>query len=397
MAVNAHSSKPCVTSAMHRYAREMPTSTRAALQRLVVIVSGVMRTAPERRQGQSNGDTVSRKRAHVAKRLVAVVRHSETVEPPACVADLSFGGSIVYKQIIAFAGAILLLFAPELAHAQGQPSVTIAPFEDTSNSGQAETLRTMIASTITQTRKFRVIEYDISTLQNQRGRQASGQVASRRGTRNTPIADAADYIITGSITSWSVGGQGNILASMGCRISGACDTQCTRQTLTLSLDIQILDEATNEVRYAKTETRTGRSGTNCVGGATIDPTTFFREIANDISSGLVASVFPMQVAAVQSDGTIIINYGEGSVASDALLTIFQRGNPIPDPSNPERNLGFEETALGIVRVTEVTPALSRAQAVSTFAVPPPVGSILREATEADRQRFGVRNGRRSRN
>ncbi len=293
--------------------------------------------------------------------------------------------------------AVLLGVAAQPALAQGQPSVTIAPFEDTSSSGQAETLRTMIASAITQTRKFRVIEYNLNAVRNQRGRQATGQVASRRGNRNTPIADAADYVVTGSITSWSVGSQGDTGATVACRLTGLCSTSCVRQTLTLSLDIQILDEATNEVRYAKTETRQGRSGTNCVGGATLDATTLFREIADEISSGLVSTVFPIQIAAVQSDGIIILNYGEGSITTNTLLTVFQRGNPIPDPSNPERNLGYEESALGIVRVTEVTPNLSRAEMVSTFASQPPVGSVLRVSTENDRQRFRTRGGRRNRN
>lgn len=276
--------------------------------------------------------------------------------------------------------SVVLIGFGQTASAQGRPVVAVYEMHDQSNSGYADTLSTMVQTAISDTNKFRVMERNFGTL-------AREQESGNRGlvTTNTPGRrggfEGVDYLIYGTISNISTRQANDLGGTIGIALlSGALGVQstanCTRVLATIAVDIRIVDQRTGEVRYTDSLNEVGRSGSSCASGEGIDVSTLLRAVANKIASGLVMEIFPIQVAAVQPDGTIILNYGEGTLTPGATLTLFTHGESIRDPATGEL-LTDDGTALGQVRVTEVTPRFSRAVPVAPLTATPEVGTVAR--------------------
>ncbi|WAC60459.1 CsgG/HfaB family protein [Brevundimonas sp. SL130] len=282
----------------------------------------------------------------------------------------------------------------QTVNAQGRPVVAVYEMRDQANSGHADVLSTMVQTAISDTNKFRVMERNFGTL-------AKEQESGNRGlvTTNTPGRrggfEGADYLVYGTITNISTRQTNDIGGTLGMAfLRGTNGNQgavtCTRVIATIAVDIRIVDQRTGEVRYTDSLNEESRSGSTCASGEGIDLSTLFRTVANKIASGLVMEIFPIQVAAVQPDGTILLNYGEGTLNPGATLTLFTKGESIPDPATGEL-LTDEGTAIGQVRVTEVTPRFSRAVAVTPLTSAPEIGTVARLAEPVQ-----TRDGRRGR-
>lgn len=274
---------------------------------------------------------------------------------------------------------VLTGFAQD-ANAQGRPVVAVYEMRDQANSGYSDALSTMVQTAISDTNKFRVMERNFGTLVRE-------QESGNRGlvTTNTPGRsggfEGADYLIYGTITDISsrqandVGGTIG-LALLGSALGSQGSVNCTRVMATIAVDIRIVDQRTGEVRYTDHVNQQGQSGSSCAGGAGIDLSNLLRDVANRIASGLVMEIFPIQVAAVQGDGVIMLNYGEGTLMPGVTLTLFTKGESIRDPSTGEL-LTDEGVPLGQIRVTEVTSRFSRAVAITPLTNTPDVGAIAR--------------------
>jgi hypothetical protein len=107
-----------------------------------------------------------------------------------------------------------------------------------------------------------------------------------------------------------------------------------------------------------------------------------RAAAERVATGLVTAIYPIQIAAVQGDGTMVLNYGEGTVQAGQVLGLFTKGQVIIDPATGEP-LGNDEQRIGFIRVTEVTGRMSKAVAHTPFPATPAVGSIARFASASD--------------
>ena len=107
-----------------------------------------------------------------------------------------------------------------------------------------------------------------------------------------------------------------------------------------------------------------------------------RGVADQIAFGLVTTVYPVQVATVQSDGTLILNYGDTALAPGMILADYGPSEEIPDPGTGAM-MRIDGTKLGLIEVTEATPQFFRAQALSTFSTAPVAGSVVREASLED--------------
>jgi activator of 2-hydroxyglutaryl-CoA dehydratase len=88
--------------------------------------------------------------------------------------------------------------------------------------------------------------------------------------------------------------------------------------------VKITDAHTGEVRYAKEITETNQSSTTCGETAQIDTTGLLKDAASKVANGLVMAVYPIQIAAVQADGTIMLNYGESALTPGNYYTVFQK-------------------------------------------------------------------------
>jgi hypothetical protein len=280
------------------------------------------------------------------------------------------------------AAAIFIMPGQALAQ-QGKPVVAIYQMDDVARTGQADTFSRMLETSITNTSKFRVIERErLNKLLGEQGRAKAGLVTTNKPGR-TGGFEGADFLIYGSITTLSMTKKADFgstfLANMGSRGGNA---SCSNVLVTLGIDIKITDADTGEVKYVTRVDEKQKGAAVCDGSSPIDAAGLMRAAADKVATGLVTTIYPIQIAAVQGDGTIVLNYGEGSVLPGSIMTVFSKGQAIIDPATGEK-LGNDETELGNIQVTAVTGRISKAVAIGGFAGAPPVGSIVRPATEME--------------
>lgn len=284
-----------------------------------------------------------------------------------------------FTVLIAALAAMLPAAAPAQ---QRKPSVAVVKIDDLSGSDQSDRLSTMIETAVASTGKFRLIE------RQQMGKLMGEQVRARGGvvTTNTPGRvggfEGVDYLIYGTITGLSARNSADMGSTMLAGLLGNKGTTCSNMVATLAIDIKITDSDTGEIKYVTRIAESQKSATACGNKASVDTALLMRSAADKVASGLVTAIYPIQVAAVHGDGTLVLNYGEGAVQPGAVMAVFARGESIRDPSSGEV-IGSTETKLGLVRVTEVTGRVSKAVPAAPFATAPAVGSIVRPATVED--------------
>ncbi|MBV9883657.1 MAG: hypothetical protein JO276_11665 [Sphingomonadaceae bacterium] len=293
--------------------------------------------------------------------------------------------------------AIFILFpSSALAQsAQGRPVVAVYQMDDLAQSGAGDTFSTMIETAVASTGRFRVIERQrLHVAEREQQMARTGRVTTNRPGRSGGF-EGADFLIYGTITSISTSDRQQLGASMLLgALTGNQSSNCTRRAATLAVDIRITDADSGEIRNVSRITETQQAAMVCNGQSQIDAPLLLRGAAEKIARALVTAIYPVQVAAVQPDGTIILNYGEGTLQTGNYLTVYSRGEQIIDPTT-HQVIGNSETKLGVIRVNEVSERMSRASAVSTFAAQPPIGSVARTATEEDVQ-AATHAGRRRR-
>ena len=274
---------------------------------------------------------------------------------------------------------------------QTRPVVAIYQMEDLAHSGLSDNFSRMLETSITTTSKFRVIERSgLNTLVKEQTRAKAGLVTS-----NTPQKiggfEGADYLIYGSITSASLTKKN--LFGMKAEPDPNFPTVCLRAFLTLGMDIKITDAGSGEVRYATHIDDTKEVGSACVDGNKLDTTALLRSISDRIATSLVTTIYPIQVASVQPDGVLVLNYGEGTVQPGAFMGIYTKGNAIIDPATGEK-LGNDEERIGYVQISAVQGRISRATPVGAFTSAPQIGAIARPASAAEMD--ALKNNRKKR-
>lgn len=284
--------------------------------------------------------------------------------------------------------ALLGWTVPSCADAQGRrPAVGIAQMEDLAGTGQAQVFSTMVETAIASTARFRVIERSrLGKLLEEQGRAKAGLVTSRNGARVGGF-EGVDYLIYGSMTTVSARAKTSIgSALLGGFMSGLAgrngNVHCANQQAQLAVDIRITDSDSGEIKRVMRIMQTQNAGAVCGGAVGIDAAALLRSAAEKVAMALVTTIYPIQVAAVQGDGTVILNYGDGTLSPGVVLTVFSKGREIRDPGSGQV-LGSEESKLGFLQVTEVTEKMSRAVVVGTSGGQIAVGSTVRQATEED--------------
>lgn len=284
-----------------------------------------------------------------------------------------------------------LLVASGAAQAQEKPIVAVRQIDDLAGTGQAEPFTAMVQSAVAQTGRFRVMERNFGALLSEQQEANAGLVTTNTPGRSGGF-EGADFLIYGTITSASSGRQADEGASIGRSLAGSMfgvslgGTDCARSTATLAVDVKVVDGASGEIRFAKSLTQTSQTATSCSGDSALDSTNLLRSVADQIASGLVTTVYPIQVATVQADGTFVLNYGESALASGMILAVYGPSETIPDPATGAM-MTIDGAKLGFIEVTDVTPRFSRATALGSFAATPSAGAIVREATPEDASQF----------
>ena len=285
-----------------------------------------------------------------------------------------------FTSILAF---LCLVFSGSAYAQSKRPIVAIYQIEDLTGHDLSPTFSAMIETAITGTNKFRVMERAaVEKLLREQGGAKSGLLTTNRPGKIGGF-EGADYLIYGSITSISVKQKSNFGASLLGGLGNNGNSTCVNAVVTLEADIKITDARTGEVRYATRISEVQKGETTCGANGQIDSSALLRAAADKVAVGLVTTIYPIQVASVQPDGSFVLNYGAGAITPGAIMTVFQKGEPITDPATGEV-IGNDETPYGQIVITDVQPRFSKAVAYSVFATTPPVGSIVRLATEAER-------------
>ncbi|EGF91310.1 hypothetical protein ABI_27250 [Asticcacaulis biprosthecium C19] len=295
---------------------------------------------------------------------------------------------MLQKFLCLFVGFILVaLPVPALAQqGSGKPIVAVYEMRDLTNNGLADTFSTMIATAVAGTSKFRVIERnDMDKLLGEQNRANSGLVTTNKPSKKGGF-EGADYLIYGTITSLSVVNKSDVGTSIVGSLftpQGSAAPKCVYAIATVSVDIKITDASTGEIKYVDRIDEQQKSATICDGRPSVDNSGLLRAAADKVATGLVQAIYPIQVAAIQSDGVFILNYGEGALNVGDILTLYSKGEAIYDPATGEL-LANSEVKLGYIRVTEVNGRVSKAVPVSEFTAAPAVGAIARATSAEDR-------------
>lgn len=274
---------------------------------------------------------------------------------------------------------IAALFAAPAVAQKGKPVVAVYEIEDLTDGNNSDRLQTMIESAIAETGKFRVMERQrMKALMGEQVRAKGGMVTTNQPGKIGGF-EGADFLIYGTITSVSARSASDIGSNLVSGLLGNKNANCTNRFATLALDVKITDADSGEIRYVKRLNETVKSATSCSGSASVDVPQLLRSAANKVATGLVTTLYPIQIASVQGDGSFILNYGEGAVEPGAIMAVYSKGESIRDPSTGEV-IGNNETRLGYVRISEVMGRLSKATAASVFAQPVAIGSVVRVAS-----------------
>ena len=315
---------------------------------------------------------------------------------------------------------LLLLIATLTPHAlaasKSKPVVAVSPVElSTQNiscrnwranctQGLQNGFRAMLETAIVKTRKMNVVE-----------RVQSGSVINEQGLGQVGITTSggkvggltgADYSVYGTITKFGSQKSGFNLSS-GSGLSSLLPGQAQRAvgnvsmagvTTEMAVDIKITDVATGNIVVADSVSASVKHGSSfSIGGiqqaqASADPfADVQRVVAARIAEVLVTSRIPVKVIAVQSNGTLILNYGNVFFKPGDQLAAFSIGESFKDPDTGEV-LGSEETQLGVVQIIASESKFSRAKiAGEPFNIQK--GTILKRIKSADsgnpeRQRTG---------
>lgn len=276
------------------------------------------------------------------------------------------------------------------ASAQGQPTVAIVKIDDNAGSGQSNTLTQMMLTALASTQKFRVMEREqLDVLMQEQQRAKAGQVKSRNGGEMGGF-EGADYLVYGTITTLSASKKSNFGATLGMSMltgQGSQPANCYSGEVTLSLDIRITEAATGQIKYVQRIDETKKAGTICGEGVPqTNATELFRSAADQVASGLVTTVYPIKVAAVQGDGSMTLNYGMGTLEVNDFVTVFRPGEAVIDPDTG-KSLGSSEEFVGIAQVTDVQTSFSKARPIAGFDFPAAARDIVRASTQDDFARY----------
>ena len=85
-------------------------------------------------------------------------------------------------------------------------------------------------------------------------------------------------------------------------------------------------------------------------------------VANEVVKTIIDRLYPIKIAAIQEDGTVIISRGGDKIAEGTLLGVFTEGQEIFD-SDTKESLGKVENLIATIKINRVEPKMSFAQVV----------------------------------
>lgn len=250
--------------------------------------------------------------------------------------------------------------------------------------GQGDSLRQILAAAdsqlidaVTATRRFDIVaRADLVTVLKEQDIAESGLIdPSDPQTARAFSMAGARYVATITVENFQEG-----VATAQFQ-GGLGETTMERRTVQLQATLKIydttsgvlLDSASLVIEDAEVrETLPGATQTGRLTNALLG--TVATHLARDTANAIMDTLAPAKVLAYTM-GQVTLNRGEGTgVAVGQVWQVFHAGQALVDPDTGEV-LGSEEIPVGWVRITEVTPKFSKAQAIEDMGIVN--GSILR--------------------
>ena len=237
----------------------------------------------------------------------------------------------------------------------------------------------MLTTALAKTRKFRVMERDrLGEILKEQKMSLVG--LATRGYRGRKLnLQGVDFVVTGAITEY---GQ----KASGFKMKGFATSE---KTAKMAVDIRVLNVANGEIEIAETVSVTVSvgGGFRLKGFASMgqdDSASALgevsRRVANDVTSLIVSSIYPVRVLKRTAQGTVFLNYGKGSLGNGDILDVFVKGEALIDPDTGE-NLGSEDEFIGRISVFDARTRFSKAKILKEVR-PIGKGMIARRAKKA---------------
>ena len=289
----------------------------------------------------------------------------------------------VLLNLISLAVCFILTTASGSLLAQNKVILAVGEIKDNVGSANPGNFQTMLETLLVQTNKFDVIE-----------RSRLDEILSERGLSMAGIADGqvgingirgVDYLIYGAITKLGQSKSQNNLGIIGINRND--------KNYEAAVDLRIVDVSNGSMVLAHTvEVSSDTDGSFTIGGlrgfgaigassSEGDPLSDVQSLAAAELAGVIATTInPIKVAAVQADGTIILNYGESVLHDEEFLKVYRLGEGFTDPDTGEV-LGAEEIEVSALQIVDPSSKFSKARLA--YGEMPIVGDVARKLNEDD--------------
>jgi curli biogenesis system outer membrane secretion channel CsgG len=276
-----------------------------------------------------------------------------------------------------------LLLGSLNVNAANKPIIGVGEITSNIQNANPETFQTMLETALVKTNKFEIIER--SRLDDVLGERALGMAGITDQNAGLSGVQGVDYLIYGSITKL-----GETKKQTNFLIAGLNKND---KVYEMGVDLRLVDVSTGKIVRAENVDLDSKSGGSFTLGGLAgygalgtsssegDPLgDIQRMTAIEVAGVVTLTISPIKVMAAQSDGTIVLNYGEVVLQDEDYLRLFEIGEGFADPDTGEI-LGAEEIEIGIIQVTKALPKYTKTKLVSGSE--PVVGMLARKVSDDD--------------
>ena len=274
---------------------------------------------------------------------------------------------IFRKKAICLPLAFLLMLAfSSLGLSQAKPRVAVVDFENKSTwywwgERLGEAAADVFVTELLQSGKFSVIEREkLNAVLAEQGLGASGAVTPQTAAQIGRLL-GVQYILTGSVTQFSVSDVGGGFRSLGASVTTGKVVLDARLVNTTTGEIVVAEEAENQKRMVGARFRSANFQQSYDYGLAHE---VMRPAVTKITAKLIESASGLAPAAGQgmvadvSDGEVIINLGSNhGVKVGEVFYIYRKGKTIIDPATGQP-LVTKEKQVGELVVTDVQATFS---------------------------------------
>jgi curli biogenesis system outer membrane secretion channel CsgG len=177
----------------------------------------------------------------------------------------------------------------------------------------------------------------------------------------------ADYLLVGNITQ-------AVIERIDTRLETANFTS-TQYQARINFNYRLVDSATKQVVLALDEQKylkndevrnlSDEENTSLCNSAQIRDA-FLSIAANEVIEKIIDQVYPIKIAAIQDDGSVVLNQGGERMKPGMILDVFTRGKEILDPDTGQ-SLGTTDNLVAAIEIQRVANNLSYAKLIDGTA------------------------------